>query len=109
MPLYMLQFAYSPESWTALVRKPEDRTAAMDSMAKSVGGRLVALYYHMGEYDGTVIIEAPDDLSANSAVMIAVASGAIRSSKTTRLYSPKEVVEALGKASKVSYRAPGKS
>lgn len=109
MPLYMLQFAYSPESWSALVRKPEDRTAAVDAIAKSVGGRLVSLYFHMGEYDGTAIIEAPDDTSANAAIMATVASGALRSSRTTRLYSSKELLKALGKAGKISYRPPGKA
>lgn len=109
MPLYMFQFAYSAEAWAALVRKPEDRTAAVDAIAKSVGGRLVALYFHMGEFDGTAILEAPDDASANAGIMATVASGAIRSSRTTRLYSAKDLVEVLGKAGKVSYRPPGKA
>ncbi len=108
MPLYMLQFSYSPESWAALVRKPEDRTASVDAIMKSVGGRLVSLYFHMGEYDGTAILEAPDDSAANAAIMATVASGSIRSSRTTRLYSSKELVDTLGRAGKVVYRPPGK-
>jgi uncharacterized protein with GYD domain len=108
MPHYMVQFTYTPESWAALVRKPEDRTAAVDAIAKSVGGRLVALYFHFGEYDGTAIIEGPDDVTANAAAVAVLASGAVRATKTTRLFSPKEAVEAFGKASKVAYRAPGK-
>jgi uncharacterized protein with GYD domain len=108
MPMYMLQFAYSHEAWSALVRKPEDRTASVEATVKSVGGRLVALYFHMGEFDGTAIVEAPDDTAANAAIMATVASGALRSSRTTRLYSAKELLDALGKAGKVSYRAPGK-
>ena len=109
MPQYMLQFAYSPEAWKSLIQKPEDRSAAVESIAKSLGGRLVSLHYHMGEYDGTAIIELPDDTTANAAVMAAVASGALRSSKTTRLYSAKDFVEALGKAGKATYRPPGKA
>jgi uncharacterized protein with GYD domain len=108
MPHYMLQFSYTPESWAALIRKPEDRTAAVDAIAKSVGGRLVALYYHFGEYDGTAIVEGPDDVSANAAAVAVLASGAVRATKTTRLFSPKEAVEAFGKAGKVAYRVPGK-
>jgi len=109
MPAYMFQFTYSAEAWAALVRKPQDQTAAVDGIAKAVGGHLISLFYHMGDYDGTAIIEAPDDAAANAAVMATVASGAIRSSKTTRLYSSKELVEILGKAGKTPYRAPGKS
>jgi len=109
MPQYMLHFTYSPEAWVALVKKPEDRTAAVEAVGKSLGGRLVALYYHFGEYDGTAIIEAADDTTANAAVLATIASGALRSTKTIRLYSPKELVDALGKAGKVLYRPPGKT
>jgi uncharacterized protein with GYD domain len=109
MPQYMLHFSYSPETWAALMKKPEDRTAAVDAIAKSVGGRLVALYYHFGEYDGTAIVEAADDSAANAAVLAAVASGALKATKTIRLYSPKELIDALGKAGKAMYRPPGKS
>jgi uncharacterized protein with GYD domain len=109
MPQYMLQFAYDQNSWASMIQKPEDRTAAVEAIAKSVGGRLVALYYHFGKYDGTLIMEAPDDTAANAAVLAAVASGALRATKTTRLYSPKELLDALGKAGKAAYRPPGKS
>jgi uncharacterized protein with GYD domain len=107
MPMYMLQFAYSAEAWAALVRKPEDRTAAVEAIAQSVGGRLVGLYFHMGEFDGTAILEAPDDAAANAAIMATVASGTLRSSRTTRLYSAKDLVDVLDKAGKVVYRPPG--
>lgn len=109
MPQYMLHFSYSADTWAALIRKPEDRTAAVEAIAKSVGGRLIGLYYHSGEYDGTLIIEAPDDTAANAAVFAAVASGALKSTKTVRLYTPKELVDALGKAGKALYRPPGKT
>jgi uncharacterized protein with GYD domain len=108
MPVYMFQFAYSAEAWAALVRKPEDRTAAVEALAKSAGGRLISLFYHMGDYDGTALLEAPDDAAANAAIMASVASGAIRASRTTRLYSPKEMLEILAKAGKMTFRPPGK-
>lgn len=108
MPLYMLQFTYTPEAWAGLVRKPEDRTGAVESLAKQAGGRLVSIYYHPGEYDGTIISEFPDDVSANAVVMAAVASGTLRSTKTTRLYTARDVVDSLGKAGKISYQPPGR-
>ena len=108
MPQYMLHFSYSADTWAAMLRKPEDRTAAVEAIAKSVGGRLIGVYYHFGEYDGTVIIEAPDDTAANAAVLATVASGALKTTRTVRLYSPKELVDALAKASKAAYRPPGK-
>jgi uncharacterized protein with GYD domain len=92
-----------------MIRKPEDRTAAVEAITKATGGKLLALYYHFGEYDGTAILEAPDDTAANAVILTVVASGALRSSKTTRLYSAKELADALGRAGKASYQAPGKS
>jgi uncharacterized protein with GYD domain len=107
MPLYMFQFSYSTEAWANLIRQPEDRSASIEAMAKSLGGRLVSLYYHLGEYDGTAILEAPDDARANALILSVVASGALRSSRTTRLYSPNELVETLHLAGKSTYRPPG--
>jgi uncharacterized protein with GYD domain len=109
VPLYMLQFSYTPEAWAALIRKPEDRSTAVDAIMKSIGGRLVSLHFHMGEYDGTAILEAPDDSAANAAIMATAASGAVRASKTTRLYTAKEMMDTLAKAGKISYKPPGKA
>ncbi len=108
MPLYMLQFTYTPETWAALARKPEDRTAAVEALAKQAGGRLISLYYHFGEYDGTVIAEFPDDVTANAVAVAVLGSGGLRSTKSTRLFSAKEAVEAFTKAGKISYQPPGR-
>jgi uncharacterized protein with GYD domain len=109
MPQYMVQFRYSPETWNALLRKPEDRTSAVDALAKSFGGRVVALYYHSGKYDGTVVVEAPDDSTANALVFAVAATGTLSESRTTRLFSPEEFVDSLRRAGKGTYRPPGKS
>ena len=106
MPHYLLQFAYSVESLQALARKPEDRSAAAESLVKQMGGRMIAFYYHFGEYDGTLIAELPDDNAASAVAVAAVASGGFRSTKTTRLYTAKEAVEAFTKAGKLSYQSP---
>lgn len=102
----MIQFTYTAEAWAALARKPEDRTAAIEALVKQAGGRLISIYYHFGEYDGTVIAEAPDDVSANATVLAVLAGGAVRSTKTTRLFTTKEAVSALEKAGKISYQPP---
>ncbi len=107
MPHYKVEFAYSETAWQALIRRPEDRTAAVEAFLKSAGGKLVALYYHSGEFDGTVIFESPDDATANATVMAVLASGGIRASRTTRLFTAKEAVEAFGRASRLAYRGPG--
>ena len=61
MALYMVQFAYTPEAWTAFTKHPEDRTATVKTLAEKLGCQFEALYYAFGEYDGFVIMEAPDE------------------------------------------------
>jgi uncharacterized protein with GYD domain len=109
VPHYMIQFAYSHEAWAALVKTPQNRTAALEEIARSLGGRVVTLYYHFGEYDGFAILEVDNDTLAGAGVMAAAATGALRATRTTRLFSPKEMEEALAQAGRVTYRPPGPS
>jgi uncharacterized protein with GYD domain len=53
-----------------------------------------------------VLTEMPDDASATSFVIAAAAPGHIRATRTTRLMSIDETVEAMKKAGQVSYAAP---
>lgn len=108
MPIYMIQFAYSTQAWQSLMQKPEDRTVALEALAKQSGGRLISLYYHFGDFDGMVILEAPDDAAVNATVMAVQAAGGVRATRTTRLFLPKDVVDALGRAAKITYHSPGK-
>ncbi len=108
MPLYMTQFAYTPEAWAALAKNPQDRTEAVGGLAKQMGGRLISLYYHFGDYDGTLIYEAPDDVTASATVVAAVAAGHLKAMKTTRLFSVPEALEMMRKAGKISFQAPRK-
>jgi len=41
-------------------------------LLKQAGGRLIELYYSYGEYDGVVLFDAPDDITAGAAVIAAV-------------------------------------
>jgi uncharacterized protein with GYD domain len=50
MPLYMTQFAYTPETWAALIRNPQDRSEALGGLLEKMGGRLISFYNCFGEY-----------------------------------------------------------
>jgi len=102
----MLQFSYTAAAWAALAKAPADRRQAVEGMMKKLGGRLLELYYHFGEYDGTAIVEAPDDVTAAAAVMAAVAPGHIKTTRTARLMTVDEIMEAMKKAGTVSLPAP---
>ena len=107
MPLYLTRFSYTPETWSRLIDKPEDRRAAAQEYIESVGGKLHGFWYAFGDDDGYTLWEAPDNTSM-AAVALAVAGGAALSSvKTTVLLSIEETMDALRKAQDVRYRAPG--
>ena len=107
MPLYMTQFAYTPEAWAALVDNPEDRSAPVRELTGSMGGRLIGWYLSMGDYDGLLIYEAPDDATAGAAVLAAARRGHLRATKTTPLFSAEEGIEIMRRAGGTAFRAPG--
>lgn len=109
MARYMTQFAYTADAWAALIKNPVDRREGLRTLVQSMGGQLVDLYYHFGEYDGTVILEAPDDTTATAAMLAAVSPGHIRAVKTTRLMTVEEAMDAMRKAGGHSYQAPAGS
>src|SRR5829696_1748624 len=107
MPLFMAQFAYTPQAWTALIHAPQDRAAASDALLRHFGGRLIGLYYTPGaEYDGFALFEAPDDAAAVAVDTADVAVGHLRSSRLLRVLSPEEMHAALQQAASAPNIAP---
>ncbi len=72
MPLYMAQFAYTVDAWAAFTKNPENRTAALQNLAKKVGAKVEGLYYSFGDYDGFVIIDAPDEATLTAMLLAAI-------------------------------------
>ncbi len=107
MPLYMTQFAYTPEAWGALTDNPQDRSAAVRELLEAHGGRLVSWYLSFGEYDGMLIYEAPDDASAGALILAAARRGHLRATKTTPLFSAEESMQIMRRAGEMGFRAPG--
>jgi uncharacterized protein with GYD domain len=104
MPLYLYQAAYTPESLAAQIKNPMDRLEVVGGQLKSSGVRVVTGGYSFGDYDISLVLDAPDD-TAMAAVSVAIsAGGAIRNARTTKLLSGSEYVEALRKASSITYK-----
>jgi uncharacterized protein with GYD domain len=103
MPLYLYQLAYTPESLAAQMKDPQDRLeSAAKPVIKKVGGKLIAGGYSFGEYDVSIVFEAPDDEAVASVAIAVAAGGAVRASKTTKLLSGKQWIAALEGAAKVA-------
>lgn len=106
MPHYMLQFRYSPQAWAGLSQQPEDRTAAVRSLLEGVGGRLIGLYWTLDEYDGVVIVEAPDNIAIAGAVAAVKRSGAVETIRTVPLLTAQEGQRLLVQAGRTTYQPP---
>ena len=108
MSLYQVQFSYTAEAWAKLARNPEDRSAEVGALLESLGGRLLSFYYYIGgEYDGVLILEAPDKEAALAATISAFAAGGAKALNTTELVSVEEGMEAMRRAGEQAFRAPG--
>ncbi len=105
MSMYLIRGAYSADGLQGLVKEGgAARKEAVSQLVQSLGGRLEAFYYTLGEDDTLVIAELPDNVTATALSIAANASGAVRVSMTV-LLTPEEIDEATRKTS--YYRAPG--
>jgi uncharacterized protein with GYD domain len=106
MPLYLTRFSYTPETWKAMVERPEDRRDVAKEIIESVGGKLHGFWYAFGEYDGYTLWEAPDNVKMASVALALSSRGAIKSQETIVLMTVEETLEALEGAANVPYRRP---
>lgn len=105
MPHYLIQVAYNPEAWQALIKNPQDRIEAVRPAVENLGGKMNEGWFAFGEYDAVLIAELPDNVAASAIAIAFAAGGACKSVKTTPLMSSAEAIEALKKASRAGYRA----
>lgn len=107
MPLYMVEFSYTPEVWAGLIKSPENREETVRRILEEAGSKLHNLWYTFGESDGFALIEAPDNTTAAGLALAITSSGAFRKFETHVLMTQGELLEALEKAGEVAYAAPG--
>lgn len=106
MALYMTQFSYTPEAWSKMIKNPQDRLAALKELAGKFNSKVIGFYYCNGEYDGLVILDSPDDQTANALLFSVIAAGHVQHLKTVHLYTMDDVIASLKKAGSASYKAP---
>lgn len=105
MPKYLFQANYVGEGVKGLLKEGgTGRRAAVEGLAKSVGGTIEAFYFAFGETDAYVLADLPDNASAAAIALTVGASGAA-TVKTTVLMTAEEVNAAAKKTP--TYRAPG--
>jgi len=82
VPNNLIQVAYTPEAWAAMIKNPQDRIEAVRPAVESVGGKLDAGYLAFGEYD-LGIAEFPDNAAAAAFSVATTSRGALKAFKTT--------------------------
>ena len=103
MPIFMYQAAYTPESWAAQLKNPQNRVETVGRQAcEAVGGKCLGGWYSFGEYDLVIIADVPDNESMSAIALAIAAGGAIKASKTTVLMTATEGVAGMRKAEAVA-------
>jgi len=106
MPKYMIAASYTAEGLKGLQKdKASGRRTVVNKVVESVGGKVEAMYFALGEQDVIVIADLPDTVSATAIALGVSASGLVRT-KTTALLSVEETDKALAK--KIDYTPPGR-
>ena len=104
MASYLVQCSYTQEALRALMAAPQDRTPMVAKAVKGLGGKLVGSWLSFGDYDVTLIMDMPDNVSAAAMALAAAAGGSLKSIKTTPLMSTQDGMAALKKAAASSYK-----
>jgi len=105
MSFYLMQIAYTPDGWQALVKNPQNRVEAVRPAIEGLGGRIENAWYSFGDFDVTMIVQMPDNVGAAALSIAFAAGGALKTVKTTPLLTATEAIEAMKRASTAGYRA----
>ena len=106
MPKYLISGSYTEEGLKGLLKDGgTKRMEATKQTVESLGGKLEAYYFALGDNDFYLIADRPDHVNVLAANLIARASGTVKL-KTTVLITPEEVDEAIKK--NMDWRPPGK-
>ncbi|HRW11414.1 MAG TPA: GYD domain-containing protein, partial [Caldilineaceae bacterium] len=60
MALYLYQLSYTADSWKAQIQSPADVRERVRAAGEKLGGRVVDIWYSLGEYDLVALLEYPD-------------------------------------------------
>jgi uncharacterized protein with GYD domain len=105
MPMYLGRFKYSADAIKAMIENPQDRGAAAEHAAASLGCKLHGIWWALGDHDGVFLVEAPDNVAVVALSMAVGASGKI-TTENTALLDMNEAQEAMRRAAAADFRPP---
>ena len=109
MAIFITQGRFTREYLTSGLAKPEDRQAAISRLCEQAGGRMISLYFTLGQYDFMVISEMPDAHAASVLSLVAAGGGGIEAAITTQAFTPAEAKGLFERAGRLvgSYKPMG--
>lgn len=78
------------------IRESPARAAQFRDAAGKMGARVKDLYWTLGEHDGLLVLEAPDDETVTAVVLQLAGAGNVRT-RTLRAFGADEMEGLLGK------------
>jgi uncharacterized protein with GYD domain len=111
MPIFVTQGRFTQEYLMGGLAKPEDRQAAIARLCEQAGGKLLNLYFTLGQYDFVIISEMPDAQTASVISLVAAGGGGIQDTVTTQAFTTAEAKDLFERAGKFagSYKPMGAS
>jgi uncharacterized protein with GYD domain len=103
MAYYLMQITGTPEAWAAMLQRQEDRTPAIETAVRALGGKVEQIWFCLGEYEMVGLAQLPDNLSTAAFSMAIAAGGVCKSIKTIPLLTMQEGLEAMKKAAVLPY------
>lgn len=104
MPKYLVQGSYTDQGLNGLLKEGgSKRRAAVEQLAKEMGGKLEAFYFTFGSDDFVIVLELPSNLDMAATSIVAQASGTVKS-RVTVLMTPEDMDQAVRR--KVNFRPP---
>jgi uncharacterized protein with GYD domain len=77
------------------VRDTCERASAFKATAQKMGVKVTGIYWTLGAFDGVIVCEAPDELTATAALLRLGTLGNIRT-QTARAFDAAEMQKILG-------------
>jgi uncharacterized protein with GYD domain len=97
METYVILFRYTEQGMSDMKNTP-DRVAAARAATEAAGGKWVGWYMTMGQYDGVVIVQAPNATVAAAVLVATGMQGNVRT-ETMRAFTAEEVAGLLANLS----------
>ncbi len=109
--LFCITAQYTPQALNSMLDDPTtNRLEAVKQLLEAADAELVSMYSTVAEGPGAMVIfNVSDPATAPAIAGVAVAGGALKNLKLTRLISPDEVAKVREKGRQIrgAYKAPG--